>query len=123
MSGTGKILAIGGLFIASIIGAAIATNSQRNQIASGQSCESKVKTLRFSMSSNNKHPIYDGASKFKEIVEKYTDLTVDIYPSAQLGMTALRLKCCNWAHWMCLFRRRDHWPISILNTTFLTCHL
>ncbi|MGY3572590.1 TRAP transporter substrate-binding protein [Vibrio paucivorans] len=85
MSGTGKILAIGGLFIASIIGAAIATNSQNNQTVGTQACESQVQTLRFSMSSNNKHPIYDGAAKFKEIVEKYTDLTVDIYPSAQLG--------------------------------------
>ncbi|ROV57914.1 TRAP transporter substrate-binding protein [Vibrio ponticus] len=85
MSRSGKILAIGGIFIASIIAAAIVTNSKGNQSTTAQACESQVKNLRFSMSSNNKHPIYDGAVKFKEVVEKYTDLTVDIYPSAQLG--------------------------------------
>ncbi|MEZ8227321.1 TRAP transporter substrate-binding protein [Vibrio splendidus] len=85
MSRTGKILAIGGVFVASIIGAAIATNSQGNNQSSIVAGESQVQTLRFSMSSNNKHPIYDGAAKFKEIVEKFTELKVDIYPSAQLG--------------------------------------
>ncbi|MCK6263408.1 TRAP transporter substrate-binding protein [Vibrio sp. ZSDE26] len=85
MSRTGKTLAIGGVFVASIIGAAIVTNSQSNNTMSIAAGESQVQTLRFSMSSNNQHPIYDGAAKFKEIVEKFTELKVDIYPSAQLG--------------------------------------
>ncbi|PSW22118.1 ABC transporter substrate-binding protein [Photobacterium sanctipauli] len=85
MSRAGKILAIGGLFIASIIGTAIVTNGSKSTTNSTIAGESQVQTLRFSMSSNTQHPIYDGASKFKELVEKNTNLTVDIYPSAQLG--------------------------------------
>ncbi|URM15925.1 hypothetical protein KLJ63_24280 [Vibrio splendidus] len=50
MSRTGKILAIGGVFVASIIGAAIATNSQGNNQSSIAAGESQVQTLRFSMS-------------------------------------------------------------------------
>lgn len=93
MSGAGKVLLIGSFIVVSIISAAIVSNveqqAQSNPVEQTQkisnNCQSKISTLRFSMSSNNKHPIFAGASKFKELVEKETDLTVDIYPSAQLG--------------------------------------
>ncbi|WP_026971795.1 TRAP transporter substrate-binding protein [Aliagarivorans marinus] len=85
MSKAGKILAVGGLFVASVIGFAALNNSKSTSGYEEGGYTSQVSTLRFSMSSNNQHPIFDGAEKFKEIVEKYTELKVDIYPSAQLG--------------------------------------
>lgn len=85
MSRAGKILAVGGLFVASIIGVAIITNGPSAPAGGNAAGSSQVNTLRFSMSSNTKHPIYAGATKFKELVESTTDLKVDIFPSAQLG--------------------------------------
>ncbi|WP_077341868.1 TRAP transporter substrate-binding protein [Pseudocolwellia agarivorans] len=85
MSTAGKFLLVGALCIISVITAAILSNNKQSQTSDSASCESSPKTLRFSMSSNNKHPIFSGASKFKELVEQSTDITVNIFPSAQLG--------------------------------------
>ncbi|WP_076420050.1 TRAP transporter substrate-binding protein [Colwellia sp. UCD-KL20] len=85
MSTAGKFLLVGALCIISVITAAILSNNKQSQASDSSSCESAPKTLRFSMSSNNKHPIFSGASKFKELVEQSTDITVNIFPSAQLG--------------------------------------
>lgn len=85
MSNAGKFLLIGAVCIVSVIAAAIITNTKQNNESTIASCDSSAKTLRFSMSSNNQHPIFSGASKFKELVESSTNITVNIFPSAQLG--------------------------------------
>jgi TRAP-type transport system periplasmic protein len=80
MSKSNKVLAIGGVVIAAAIGIAVAIGGGDKDAAT-----TEAKTLRFSMSSNNQHPIYAGAKKFKELVEARSDININIYPSAQLG--------------------------------------
>lgn len=43
------------------------------------------KTIKAGIGLNEEHPQYKGLAHFKEIVEEETDITVEIYPSAQLG--------------------------------------
>lgn len=64
--------------------ASSSTSSTSNESASSQSTEKK--TLRVSIGLNDQHPEYEGAMKFKELVESQSDdFIVEVYHSGQIG--------------------------------------
>lgn len=60
------------------------TSSENNESASNGSGEQR--TLRVSIGVNDRHPQYEGAMKFKELVESQTDdFNIEVYHSGQVA--------------------------------------
>lgn len=85
-----SILFISILVISTMLLAACGGNTSSTGAAekgsSGKGGEGEKRTLRVSIGVNDKHPEYEGAMKFKELVEAESDdLTVEVYHSGQIA--------------------------------------
>ncbi|MBO8173345.1 MAG: TRAP transporter substrate-binding protein [Bacillaceae bacterium] len=62
------------------------SNGGSSEAPSSESAGEEVRTLRISIGVNDKHPEYEGAMKFKELVESQTDdLKIEVYHSGQIA--------------------------------------
>ena len=85
-----SILFISVLVISTMLLAACGGNTSSTGAAekgsSDKGGEGEKRTLRVSIGVNDKHPEYEGAMKFKELVEAESDdLTVEVYHSGQIA--------------------------------------
>lgn len=81
-----SILMISTMILAACGGNSSSTGTKENGSSGSESGEGGKRTIRVSIGVNDKHPEYEGAMKFKELVEAKTDdLTVEVYHSGQLA--------------------------------------
>jgi tripartite ATP-independent transporter DctP family solute receptor len=81
-----SIIMISTLVLAACGGNSNSTGASEKGSSDSESGEGGKRTLKVSIGVNDKHPEYEGAMKFKELVEAESDdLTVEVYHSGQIA--------------------------------------